>query len=217
MGQLWQHARIASLDDLIGHADAIKELRQVQSGFVLISGGIGCGKTSVALAFAEERSGLRLEEHKFVGCLGRRIVGHMHASDFEIADVENAREWFFSYTPTIIIVDEAQELTSKRQQSRLKTIPPRPELTLILVTQDPMSLEASIRDRCVKINLGGVSARELPALVQRGCTLAGIPYDVEIVKALNRAEIYRPRAVLNVIEAISHGKSITQAVVGQDN
>jgi hypothetical protein len=31
--------------------------------------------------------------------------------------------FFYMKTPTIIIVDEAQELTAKRQQSRLKTIP----------------------------------------------------------------------------------------------
>jgi DNA polymerase III delta prime subunit len=213
---LWQQARIRTLDDFVGHADAIKELRQVKSGFVLISGDIGCGKTSVALAFAEERSGYHIEEHQWRGCLGRYICAHLHANDFDIADAENRRTWFHESTPTILIIDEAQELTGKRQQSRLKTIPPRPELILVLVTQDPASLEASIRDRCVKINLGGVSARELPALVKRGCEIIGMPFDPEIVKALNRAQIFRPRAVLNVIEAISRGKSIAQACIGQD-
>lgn len=213
---LWNEARIKTLDEFVGNEAAIKELRQVKSGFVLISGAIGCGKTSVALAFAQERSGHKIEEHKWAGSLGRYIVGHMHASDFDIADAENRRWWFHEATPTILIVDEAQELTNKRQQSRLKTIPPRAELILILVTQDPSSLEASIRDRCVKINLGGLPARELPALVKRGCQIVGIPYDAAIVQALNRAEIFRPRAVLNVVEAISRGKSIAQAVVGQD-
>ena len=123
--------------------------------------------------------------------------------------------FFYMKTPTIIIVDEAQELTAKRQQSRLKTIPPREDLTLILCTQDAASLEASIRDRCVKIRLGAVSARELPELVKRACEVVGIPFDPAIVMAMNRAEVFRPRAVYNVVEAIARGKSIAQAVVGQ--
>jgi DNA polymerase III delta prime subunit len=217
VAQLWQSARIKTLDDFVGHADAIRELRQVQSGFVLISGGIGCGKTSVALAFAHERfPDYKIEEHQCKGCLGRGIAMHMHANDFDISDVEARRTFFHMDTRTLIIIDEAQELTAKKQQSRLKTIPMRPELILILVTQDPRSLEASIRDRCVKINLGPVAARELPQLVQRGCDIVGITYDPEIVKALNRGGIFRPRAVLNIIEAVSRGKSIAQALVGQD-
>lgn len=214
--QLWQRARINSLDEFVGHADAVRELRQVRSGFILIEGGIGCGKTSLALAYVAERSGRRIEEHERQACLGEYYVQHMHANDFEISDAEKAKYFFTRNTPTWLIVDEAQELTAKRQQSRLKTIPLRPELTLILVTQQPEALEASIKDRCVKIHLGGVAARELPALVKRGCEIVGIEYNAEIVKACNRAEIFRPRAVLNIIEAVVRGKSPALACAGQD-
>jgi DNA polymerase III delta prime subunit len=214
--QLWQRARIDSLDQFVGHADAINELRQVNSGFILIEGGIGCGKTSVALAYVHEKSGRKIEEHQYDGVLGRYMVMHCHAADFDISDVEKNKIFFNIKTPTWVVIDEAQELTAKRQQSRLKTIPLRPELTIILVTQEPEALEASIKDRCVKIHLDGVTARELPSLVKRGCEIVGIPYDVEIVKVLNRAGIFRPRAVLNVIEAVARGKSPALAVAGQD-
>lgn len=215
--QLWQQARIKTLDDFVGHADAVRELRAVRSGFILIEGAIGCGKTSLALAYVNERSGRKIEENQLDACLGSYYCQHMHATDFEIADIEKAKFFFTRSTQTWLIVDEAQELTAKRKQSRLKTIPFRPDLTLILVTQQPEALEASIRDRCVKIHLGGVAARELPALVKRGCEIVGIEYKPEIVQALNRAEIFRPRAVLNVVEAVARGKTPAQAVIGQDS
>jgi DNA polymerase III delta prime subunit len=107
-------------------------------------------------------------------------------------------------------------LQLKRQQSRLKCTPPRENLTIILCTQDASQIEKSIQDRCVKIRLGALSARELPELVKKTCTSLGIPYDAEITKALNRAEIFRPRAIINACEAVSRGKSPAQAVIGQD-
>jgi hypothetical protein len=64
----------------------------------------------------------------------------------------------------------------------------------------------------VKIRLGALSARELPELVKRACEVVGIPFDPAIVMAMNRAEVFRPRAVYNVVEAIARGKSIARAV-----
>ena len=139
----------------------------------------------------------------------------MHASDFDLADATQRKMFFFCATPTLLIVDEAQELTLKRQQSRLKTMPPRPDLTLILCTTDPQMIEESIRDRCAKVRLGPLSARELPQLVQRACEAVGVPYTAEIVQAINRANCFRPRAIFNALEDIAHGKSIVQAVAGQ--
>jgi len=111
----------------------------------------------------------------------------MHAANFEFSDVTTRRCFFGLAEPTIVIVDEAQELTYARQQSRLKTIPSRPELTVIFCTTAPEKLDNAILDRCQKIRLGPLSARETPVLVERACKVKGIPYDLELVKALNRA------------------------------
>jgi DNA polymerase III delta prime subunit len=118
-------------------------------------------------------------------------------------------------TPTLIVVDEAQEMTQKRQQSKLKTLPPRPDLTLVFCTTEPEAIEASIRDRCAKIKLGPLAARELPLLVKRACEARGIQYTTELVQAMNRSNCFRPRAILNAVDALARGKSIAQAVAGQ--
>ncbi len=207
--------RVGSIDEMVGNSEALSELRAVTSGFVMIHGPMGCGKTSTALAFAYERTGKRIEEHQTLQCLGKYYVSHIHASAFDLDDATQRKMFFYTATPTLIIVDEAQEMTQKRQQSKLKTIPPRADLTLVFCTTDPDMIEASIRDRCAKIRLGPLAARELPVLVKRACEARGVTYTSEIVQAMNRAECFRPRAIFNAVDALARGKSIAQAVAGQ--
>ena len=213
--QLWQQMRVGSIDDMVGNTEALAELRGITSGFVLIEGQMGCGKTSTALAFAHERTGIKIEEHQAKSCLGRYHVSHIHASAFDLDDATQRKMFFYTSTPTLIIVDEAQEMTQKRQQSKLKTIPPRTDLTLVFCTTDPQMIEASIRDRCAKVRLGPLSARELPVLVKRACEARGVPYSTALVQAMNRSECFRPRAIFNAVDALARGKSIEQAVAGQ--
>ena len=213
--QLWQQMRISKIDDMVGNTEALAELRTVQNGFVLIHGPMGCGKTSTALAFAQQRMGVRVEEHETKECLGRYFVQHIHAMNFDVDDATQRKVFFNWSTPTLIIVDEAQELTAKRQQSKLKTIPPRPDLTLVFCTTEPEAIEASIRDRCAKIKLGPLSARELPVLVKRACEARGVKYSAELVQAMNRSNCFRPRAIFNAVDALARGKCIAQAVAGQ--
>jgi DNA polymerase III delta prime subunit len=213
--QLWQQMRISHLDEMVGNVEALSELKSVTDGFVLIHGPMGCGKTSTALAFAHQRTGRRIKEHEVNYLMGGYYVQHVHACEFNLEDATRPKSWFYWTTPTLIIVDEAQELTEKRQQSKLKTIPPRRDLTLVLCTTEPERIEPSIRDRCAKVRLGPLSARELPTLVERACKARGIEYSPDIVKAMNRAECFRPRAIFNAVDALARGKSIEQAVAGQ--
>jgi hypothetical protein len=80
---------------------------------------------------------------------------------------------------------------------------------------EPEALDEAIVDRCVKVRLGPLSARELPEMVKRACAARGIAYNAEIIKALNRSEIFRPRAIIQAVDAIAAGKSISEAVSGQ--
>jgi DNA polymerase III delta prime subunit len=213
--QLWQQARFSSLDQMVGNADALASLRGIDNGFVLIEGPIGCGKTSTALAWVKERTGQTLEEQQTKSVPGKYYIQHIHASNFEIDDAVNPKVFFYWQTPTIILCDEAQELQLKRQQSKLKTIPPRPHFTLVLITSNPEQIEASIRDRCSRIRLGPLGARDLKPMVQRACACRGIPFDAALLPALNRANVFRPRAILNVVDAVARGIPVEQAVVGQ--
>ncbi|MFZ3277626.1 MAG: AAA family ATPase [Candidatus Sulfotelmatobacter sp.] len=215
MNQLWQQARIQRLDEMVGNAAALASLRAIDSGFVLIEGPIGCGKTSTALAWVNERFGTKLEEQQAIWQMGRYCLEHVHANDFELEDATKQKMFFYTATPTVIIVDEAQDLQLKRQQSKLKTIPTRANFTLVLVTSQPEEIEASIRDRCCRIRLGPLPAKEMKPMVERACTLRGIPFDVSLLQALNRAQVFRPRAILNVVDSVARGVPVEMAVVGQ--
>ena len=116
--QLWQQMRVNAIDEMVGNTEALAELKTVTSGFVLIHGPMGCGKTSVALAFAHERTGQKIEEHQTKECLGKYHVSHIHASALDLDDIVLRRMFFYKETPTLIVVDEAQEMTQKRQQSK---------------------------------------------------------------------------------------------------
>jgi len=213
--QLWMEMKLKSVDDMVGNADALKSLSNTPSGLILISGPMGCGKTSLGLALCTARTGISIEENQCIDNLGRQYAQHVHAMDFDLGTALEPK-WFFQIRyPVFIVIDEAQELTDKRQQSRLKTLPTRPELTLVLCTTNPERLDDAIVDRCTKVRLGPLPAREVPVLVQKACAARGIPYDIGIVKALNRSEIFRPRAIIQAVDAIAAGKSIAEAVSGQ--
>jgi DNA polymerase III delta prime subunit len=216
-GQLWTQAKIKSISEMVGNEDALRTLRAFQSGFLLIFGPVGTGKTSLALAWVKERYGVALqEEQEFFRCndLGLMYLKHAHAANYDIKTVR-PRSFFNQPMKTCYLVDEAQLLTLKREQSLLKTVRMDDHTVIALITQEESALEKSIRDRCCKVRLGPLSAKQLPALVKRGCELRGVPYDPAIVQACNRAGILRGRAVLNVIDAIAAGTPLIQACVGQ--
>jgi DNA polymerase III delta prime subunit len=214
-GQLWQRLKITSPADMVGNVDALSELKGFTSGFLLLHGPMGCGKTSLALALCAARTGIHIEESQTVHQMGNAFAQHIHALDFDLGQA-TAPKWFFYTRDTVfIIIDESQNLTATRQQSRLKTLPARPDLTLCFCTTNPEKLDPALYDRCVKIRLGPLSAREVPLLVKKACAARGIPFDVEIVRALNRGSIFRPRAIISAVDAVAAGKSFTEAVAGQ--
>jgi len=211
--QLWQELRLNELNQMVGNAEAVATLRGVTSGFILISGPMGCGKTTAALAHSAFLTGVRIAE-----CESRyvpeqcRFVSHCHATDLEVDNLL-WRDDFGFYKPGIRIIDEAQDLTLKRQQSKLKAVPFSGDLCLILCTTNPEKLDPALRDRCTKVRLGPLSAKEVRTLVERACHHREIPFSESIVAALNRAECFRPRQILNVVDDLSHGKPLPQAVV----
>ena len=211
--QLHQDLRIHRLDDMIGNTDALSVLRTISDGFVLIEGPMGCGKTSAALAHAAALTGVQIEESQTQYIAKqRRFLSHYHAQDLDINFLASDGGPLGFFKPGVHIIDEAQVLTAKRQQSRLKTIRLQPDTLLMFCTTNPGALDPAIRDRCAIIRLGPLTPREVPALVKRACQHTGVHYSDNIVAALNRADHRRPRQILNTIDDLMRGKPLLQAV-----
>lgn len=212
--QLWQEARLEKLDDMVGNTEALAALRAFQTGFLLLSGPIGTGKTSTAIAFVRERAGVQLEEGQTLCKPDSYFVQHVHAVDFQVSTATDWKFWFHHHVQTFLIVDESQELR-KSQWSRLKSIAPRKSLTIIFCTSEPETIEPSLVDRCTHVRLKPLSLHELRPMVERACALKGIEYNPAILPALNKGRVFRPRAILNVVESVARGIPVEQAMVGQ--
>ena len=213
------------LDDLIGNKGQLAILRKVDSGLVLITGKIGTGKTTVALAKAYELTGVWLDENQRDGRVfpipdepdGRGgYVERYLGTDMTVANLP--RVGFFVphlfYARFIQIVDEVQD-TPRDVIKRFKigNTTPRDHL-FMLVTSEPQKLDKAIRDRCADttIEMQELKMDEIEQLAARTCSAIDLPYEQRYVQRMITAGIRRPRSVIKILNWVKNGGDFEEAI-----
>lgn len=163
MAELYIKYRPGVCDDILGNDLAVKSLRsEVASGHhvFLLTGGPGCGKTTLSRAIAKEIGGTDLSIHELNSSENRGI-------DTVREIMEEIR-----YQPlegkTIYILDEYHMQTNAAQQAALKMFEECPEWCYFFIcTTDPSKVIEAIKTRCSRIELKPLDHQTMFSLLRR--------------------------------------------------
>ena len=174
------------LDDIVGHADTLKRLRDALDGGrlphgLLFAGPVGVGKRTVADALAVDFLGgtadvaRRIEAgtHGDYHPVSRQLIrnhdsgGKSKAIDLSVKVirpelVEPANRASIEGKGKVFLVEEAETMTSAAQNALLKTLEePAGRAMIVLLTDRPESLLPTVRSRCQTFRFGELSSGEM--------------------------------------------------------
>jgi len=215
--------------DILGQEDAVLFLRRAARSerlahALLFTGPEGIGKRSVALAFAAWQQCTEGGDDSCGECSGCRQVAAGSHPDVKMVEVEagkkeigveRARELkrFTQLAPSagklkIAIIDDAHRLTVAAQNGLLKTLEDPPARSvLILVSNNPDVLLATVRSRCQRFAFHPLAAADVAAvLVASLGLLAG---DATRLAAVCEGS---PRRAMDLRASLDVGGSLLDAV-----
>ena len=224
--------RPKSFDEMIGQSKMIRSLRKQYESkrephAILFHGDTGSGKTTVARILA-----LSLQcSHDELGkpCKKCRSM----RSDFQISEV-NASEvngveaiqqiastaGYAPFPPSkrrVIILDEAQRLTTASQNSLLKPFEEAPSTTVwIICTTEPGKIMTALRGRCVTFGLAPLDIKYVEKLVDRAAEYIHFKdkkKKSDFIEEINKQQVTSPRNILQCFEKLATGMSAEEAVM----
>lgn len=217
--------RPSKLDDIIGQDDTVNEITKMFSPggnvprFFLITGETGSGKTTLARIIA-----LMLQSKdpfNPTGTIANYDVTEINASDKNGVDDSRALIELVKYLPInslykVIIMDEAQQLTSAAQDALLKITEDTPKhVCLIFCTNNDAKLKDTLKRRAYPIKIPLFTDEYVTELVRKAKKVSCIKNSTdELVQALIDCEIRSPGIILQSAEKFFNGASAINSITG---
>ena len=205
---LFEKYRPKKLDEIVGQERIIKSLkvmvRKNEFPHMLFVGPPGCGKTSTAYAFANE--------------LGISVIEYNASDDRRINVVrERIKRVAFSAGRRIILLDEADNMTSDAQHALRRIMEKCGENRFILTANEEWKIIDAIKSRCAIYYFEKLSDKDIMKIIAK--ILKGENVKLQLTDNVKKAllELIRfsngdLRRIINILESmITSGRELTVA------
>ena len=175
--ELYIKYRPSTCDEILGNDLAIKSLRsEIQAGHhvFLLTGGSGCGKTTLARAIAKELGGNEMSIHEL--------------NSSENRGIDTVREIMdeIRYQPlegkSVYILDEYHMQTNAAQQAALKMLEECPSWCYFFIaTTNPEKIIEAIKTRCSCIQVNPLDNNTMFGLLRRIAHKEGVQVSLDVL------------------------------------
>lgn len=197
--------RPRSLDDFIGQPEIVAMVegyiaRKQMPNAMLITGGTGYGKTTLA----------RIISRTVNEVTGDHDPDCVEANLSEARGIDDMRSIINNagFMPRkhirFMLLDELQGATPQALSALLKPLEePSPRTTWILVTNEPDKLPATIKGRCVKLNLKALNPDDLVPMLARIVKAEKLEVKASVLKKIATNAGAHPRDAIQLLDGIA--------------
>lgn len=212
---LYLKARPRHLSEYCGQPGAVGVLQKVFSGdstwkAVLLAGGSGMGKTTLARILAVSVNQKRFGDYKpddYSRLLEQADYTEVNAADYNGIEAMRQFTRMADLLPLsrkkVIVLDEAHELTKAAQNCLLKPLEDGPDTTLwVLCTTQPDKIIKTVKQRCLPIVLRVPDADAIKSIIVHAKKALGkdAPENTKKLRAFLERGSYSGRQIVNALE-----------------
>lgn len=200
--ELYKKFRPKTLEQLIGQPDTVRLIESWGERIpqaLLISGPSGCGKTTVARILARR-----------VGCKtssNSSDFSEKNCADFRGIDTVREIRYRARFHPVgksmAWLIDECHKMTNDAQNAILKLLEDTPpKCYFFLATTDPLKLIKPVQNRCTKIRVRELGAKELLELLKQVSAAESLHPTDEVLQTIIQMADGSARAALVLLNSI---------------